>query len=238
MRGSIVLVPVLEAGKRPRVGRFGWKNQHASLESFAADAYLNEMGITSPLFPDENTSNGKKVGHDTDYDPVADPEDDGDDVEAFADFMRSTKAPSRGPIDADVLAGETIFKNIGCDTCHVPTIVTAPAGTKINGGDYTVPKALGSKIFHPYSDCLTHDIGTGDGIPVQPTTAYAYTAPLIRTAPLWALRTRNRLMHDGLTFTEREAIERHGGQAAATTARFKALSADSQQLLLTFLQSL
>ena len=238
VRGSIVLVPVLEADKQPRVGRFGWKNQHASLESFAADAYLNEMGITSPLFPDENTSNGKDVGHGTDYDPVADPEDDGDDVEAFADFMRSTKAPSRGPIDGDVLAGEAIFKDIGCATCHVPTLVTAPAGTKINGGDYTVPQALGSKIFHPYSDFLTHDIDTGDGIPVQPTAAYAYTAPLIRTAPLWALRTRNRLMHDGLTFTEREAIERHGGQAAATSARFKALSADSQQLLLTFLQSL
>ncbi|HVJ30428.1 MAG TPA: di-heme oxidoredictase family protein [Gammaproteobacteria bacterium] len=238
MRGSVVLVPVLEADKRPRIGRFGWKSQHASLESFAADAYLNEMGITSPLFPDENTSGGTNVGHDTEYDSVPDPEDDGDDIEAFADFMRSTKAPSRGPIDADVLAGETIFKDLGCDTCHVPTIVTAPAGTKINGGDYTVPKALGSKIFHPYSDFLAHDIGTGDGIPVQPTAEYAYTAPQIRTPPLWALRTRNRLMHDGLTFTEREAIERHRGQAEATTARFKALNADSQQLLVEFLQSL
>src|SRR5688572_4795780 len=238
MRGSVVMVPVLEADKRPRVGRFGWKSQHASLESFAADAYLNEMGITSPLFPQENTSSGRNVGHDTEYDPVPDPEDDGVDIEAFADFMRSTKAPSRGPIDADVLAGETIFKDIGCDTCHVPTMVTAPAGTQINGGDYTVPEALGSKIFHPYSDFLMHDIGTGDGIPVQPTATFASTAPQIRTAPLWALRTRNRLMHDGLTFTEREAIERHRGQAAAVSERFKALSDDSQDLLLKFLQSL
>ena len=238
MRGSVVLVPVLEADKRPRIGRFGWKNQHASLESFAADAYLNEMGITSPLFPDENTSAGRNVGHDTDYDPVPDPEDDGDDIEAFADFMRSTKAPGRGPIDSDTLAGETIFADIGCGTCHLSTMVTAPAGTKINGGDFTVPEALGSRVFHPYSDFLLHDIGTGDGIPVQPTAQYASTAPQIRTAPLWALRTRNRLMHDGLTFTEREAIERHQGQAAAVTERFKALSADSQELLLRFLQSL
>ena len=238
MRGSIVLVPVLEANKQPRVGRFGWKNQHASLESFAADAYLNEMGITSPLFPDENTSNGKDVGHDTDYDPVPDPEDDGDDVEAFADFMRSTKAPSRGPIDADVLAGETIFKDIGCDTCHVQTIVTAPPGTRVNGGADTVPKALGSKIIHPYSDFLTHDIGTGDGIPVQPTAAYAYTAPLIRTAPLWALRTRNRLMHDGLTFTNQEAILRHAGQAQSSRDAYAALSGAQKTALLAFLDSL
>ena len=238
MRGSTVIVPVLEADKRPRLGRFGWKNQHASLESFAADAYLNEMGITSPLFPEENTSSGTDVGHDTNYDPVPDPEDDGVDVEAFADFMRSTKAPSRGPIDADVAAGEAIFKDLGCAVCHVPTMVTAPTGTKVNGGDFTVPEALGSKVIHPYSDFLMHDIGTGDGIPVQPTADYAYTAPQIRTAPLWALRTRNRLMHDGLTFTEREAIERHRGQATAVSERFAALSAGSQKLLLDFLQSL
>ena len=49
------------------VGRFGWKNQHRSLESFSADAYLNEMGITSPLFPDENTSSGRFVGFGTRY---------------------------------------------------------------------------------------------------------------------------------------------------------------------------
>ncbi len=61
MRGTAVLVPVLEANGVARVGRFGWKSQHASLESFAADAYLNEMGITSPLFPDENTSSGRDV---------------------------------------------------------------------------------------------------------------------------------------------------------------------------------
>ena len=62
MRGVALMVPVLEMEGTARLGRFGWKNQHASLESFAADAYLNEMGITSPLFPEENTSAGKYVG--------------------------------------------------------------------------------------------------------------------------------------------------------------------------------
>ncbi len=235
LRGSVALAPVLEADGRPRIGRFGWKNQHSSLVSFAADAYLNEMGITSPLFPTENTSSGRDVSA---FDPVPDPEDDGVDIEAFADFMRATKAPSRGPIDAEVLAGETIFKNIGCATCHVPTLVTSPPGTRINGGKFTVPEALGNKTIHPYSDFLLHDIGTGDGIPVQSTPEFAWTAPQIRTAPLWALRTRNRLMHDGLTFTEREAIERHAGQAAPVTARFRGLSAADQELLLRFLSSL
>ena len=92
-------VAVLEANNAPRIGRFGWKSQHASLESFAADAYLNEMGITSPLLPDENTSLGRFVGFGTPYDPVPDPEDDGVDVRAFANFMRATKAPPRGPIN-------------------------------------------------------------------------------------------------------------------------------------------
>src|SRR5262249_41679098 len=34
-----------------RVGRFGWKCQQATLFSFSGDAYLNEMGVTTPMFP-------------------------------------------------------------------------------------------------------------------------------------------------------------------------------------------
>src|SRR5437773_3663112 len=85
--GQFIQIPVLESPGSVRGGRFGWKNQHASLLSFAADAYLNEMGITSPMLPTENTSNGRSVAAD---DNVADPEDAGEDVEAFANFMRST----------------------------------------------------------------------------------------------------------------------------------------------------
>lgn len=235
MQGMAVIVPVLEGYGAGRIGRFGWKNQHASLESFSADAYLNEMGITSPLFPDENTSSGRDVSA---YDMVADPEDDGVDVTAFANFMRSTKAPSRGAITPAVEAGEQVFHRIGCATCHVATIVTAPAGTAINGGAFTVPDALGNKIIHPYSDFLSHDIGTGDGIPVLPLDEYADTASRMRTAPLWGLRTRNRLMHDGLSFTRQEAIDRHRGEAEPVRRRYLALSDAHRQLLLQFLDSL
>lgn len=238
MRGSILEVPVLEANGAARIGRFGWKNQHASLQSFAADAYLNEMGITSPTFPEENTSSGEDVSYGTKYDTVADPEDDGVDVVAFADFMRSTKAPSRGPLTADVQAGDRLFTQVGCATCHVATMVTARAGTPINGGAFNVPAALGNKIIHPYSDFLLHDIGTGDGIPFLPTAQYAATASQMRTAPLWALRTRNRLMHDGLSFTFQEAIARHAGQAAPVTRRYNSLTEAQKTQVLKFLDSL
>ena len=238
IRGTAIMVPALEGGNTMRVGRFGWKNQHASLESFSADAYLNEMGITSPLFPDENTSAGRNVGFGTGFDPVPEPEDEGEDVEAFANFMRSTKAPSRGRITRAVQEGETLFNQVGCNGCHVSTLRTARAGTLINGGAMRVPFALGNKIFHPYSDFLSHDIGTGDGIPVLPGPEYANTRNLMRTAPLWALRTRNRLMHDGLSFTKQEAIQRHANQGAGARDRYNALTDQQKSLVLTFLDSL
>ena len=235
LRGTAVIVPVLEARSFGRVGRFGWKAQHASLQSFAADAYLNEMGITSPLMPDENTISGNDPEP---FDEVDDPEDDGDDVEAFANFMRATKAPSRGAITPAVLAGERVFARTGCATCHVTSITTAAPGTPINQGALVVKAAVGNKTIHPYSDFLLHDVGTGDGIPIQPTPGFAATANQIRTAPLWALRTRNRLMHDGLSFTREDAILRHAGQAKGVILNYRNLSSGERQALIAFLNSL
>ena len=235
MRGLAVVVPVLEANGTGRIGRFGWKGQHASLESFAADAYLNEMGVTSPLLPDENTANGRDVAP---YDTKPDPEDDGDDVKAFANFMRATMVPPRGAITATVTAGEQVFSRIGCATCHVASMVTAPANTSINGGAMIVPAALGNKVIHPYSDFLLHDVGTGDGIPIQPTAEFAATANRMRTAPLWGLRTRNRMMHDGTALTPEEAVLRHAGQASGVTTRYRALSATEKAQVAAFLNSL
>ena len=101
-RGTLISVPVFERPGTTRFGRFGRKNQQASLVSFAADACVNEMGITSPLQPDEPTSNGTVVD-----DPVDGVDDEGVDVELFALFMRDSKVPPRGPINADVNAGST-----------------------------------------------------------------------------------------------------------------------------------
>lgn len=238
MRGSAIEVPILEVDGSARIGRFGWKNQHASLESFSADAYLNEMGITTPLFPKENTSSGRFVGYGSKFDTLPEPEDDGVDVVVFANFMRATKAPSRGLITPGVLAGEQLFNQIGCAVCHVPAITTASPGTKINGGALTIPMALGNKKIHPYSDFLLHNIGTSDSIPILPTAEFAATGNQMRTAPLWALRTRNRLMHDGLSFSKQEAIQRHGGQATTVTSQYNALTEAKKRRLLDFLNSL
>jgi CxxC motif-containing protein (DUF1111 family) len=143
-------VPVVEAGGALRIGRFGWKNQHASLQSFSGDAYLNEMGITNPFDGNggtvENNALGASVAA---FDTVADPEDDGADVEAFANFMRATRAPGRGTITAAAQNGQALFSQIGCAHCHTPSIVTAPAGTVINGGAFTVPAVLGDERIRP-----------------------------------------------------------------------------------------
>ncbi len=244
VRGTIIYVPVLEAtpvnGVQPtRIGRFGWKNQHSSLLSFAADAYLNEIGITSPLFPTENTADGNSVAA---FDTVSDPEDPatmshpfGPDVEAFTSFMRSTKAPPRGPIDSNVTAGEQIFHDIGCADCHTDSLVTAPASTSFNGGTFVVDSSLGSKTIHPYSDFMLHDIGTQDGI-VQ--NGGAATRTMVRTAPLWGLATRSRLMHDGESATIRDAILRHAGQALPAAQAFSGLNGTQKGQLVDFLNSL
>src|SRR5215475_1326778 len=137
-QGTFIQVPVTEAGNQVRGARFGWKNQHASLQSFSGDAYLNEMGITNPFDGtggnSENDSLGRSVAA---FDTVADPEDDGDDVEAFAQFMRQTSAPGRGPITAAATRGEALFGAIGCSICHTPSFNTGPPGPVMNQGAFT-----------------------------------------------------------------------------------------------------
>lgn len=233
--GQVVQAPLLEAPGVTRVGRFGWKSQHASLLSFSADAYLNEVGITNRLLPTENTSLGRSVAA---FDTVADPEDRDNDIDLLTRFMRATKAPPRDQALAatpDARAGEGLFNQLGCAVCHVASITTAPTGARLNGGTWVVPPALGSKVIHPYSDFLLHDIGTGDGI-VQ--NGDQSTANRLRTAPLWGLRTRPRLMHDGLSLTYEDAIRRHGGEASAVIGRYNQLDNRQRMQVLRFLRSL
>jgi CxxC motif-containing protein (DUF1111 family) len=232
--GQAITVPVLEANNALRVGRFGWKNQNASLLSFAADAYLNEVGITNRFLPTENTSLGLSVAG---FDHVADPEDVDNDIDVFAEFMRATKVPPRdgSATSADAVTGSRIFTNIGCGICHTPTIVTASPGTRINGGAFTVPAALGNTIIHPYSDFALHDVSTGDGI-VQ--NGGQSTRNKVRTAPLWGVRTHDRHMHDGGSLTFNESILRHGGEATNVINKYRALGSTAQNQLITFLKSL
>ena len=234
IHGEAIQVPILESPGATGIGRFGWKDQQPTVLSFAADAYLNEMGVTNRLRPKDTTSVCKVT---------TDPEDVPDllglaNIDHFALFIRGTQAPPRDAALAatsDTQAGQQIFESIGCNICHVQTLVTVPAGTKINGGAYVVSTALGNKAFHPYGDFLLHDVGTGDGI-VQ--VGPADTANKLRTAPLWGLRIKSRFMHDLESLTLGDAINRHKGEASEVTRRFQGLTAEQQQQLITFLSSL
>jgi CxxC motif-containing protein (DUF1111 family) len=251
-RGTLTAVPVVEANNTLRIGRFGWKAQHASLLSFSGDAYLNEMGITNKFdgFGGRSSSAADAGTHENPagtadgiinctgppFDLVADPEDDGGDVLAFADFMAATRAPGRqNPIPAAATRGDPLFTQVGCAVCHTRTLTTAAPGTVINGGAFSVPTALGNKIIHPFSDFALHNIGTGDGI-VQ--NAGQSTANQMRTAALWGIRARNRFMHDGLTVNITEAINRHAGQATAARNAFNSLTAAQRSDLVFFVLSL
>jgi CxxC motif-containing protein (DUF1111 family) len=236
-QGTRIDVAVVEAGGLTRTGRFGWKAQHASLVSFAGDAYLNEMGITNPFDGSdglvENNSLGRSVAA---FDTVEDPEDEGEDVLAFAQFMRQTRAPGRGPITTAVNNGATLFAQIGCSICHTPSFTTLPAGAVINRGAFTVPAALGNRTIRPFSDFMLHNIGTGDGI-VQ--NGGAATRNMVRTPPLWGVRTRPELMHDGLSLTFNDAIQRHAGVGGTIVRNnFNALTAAQRADVIAFLSSL
>jgi CxxC motif-containing protein (DUF1111 family) len=132
---------VLESPGQSRIGRFGWKDQHSSLLSFIGDAYLNEMGVTNRLRPKDVTAIGKIT---------ADPEDTPDnlglaDIDHFAQFVRGTRVPPRDPILSATAAaqqGQSLFEKIGCATCHVSTMVTAPVGT-LNNRRRSVRRARG-----------------------------------------------------------------------------------------------
>ncbi len=234
VHGEVVQAPIFEAPGQTRVGRFGWKDQHSSLLSFIGDAYLNEMGVTNRLRPTDVTTVLK-----TTKDPEDLPDDLGlADIDHFAQFIRGTMVPPRDAALAATPAairGGELFRRVGCGVCHVESITTAPAGTVIDGGMFVVPEALGDKIIHPFGDFLLHDIGTGDGIvQVGPQD----TANKLRTAPLWGLRTKPRFMHDLGSLSLEDAISRHEGEAREPAKRFKELSPEERQALITFLNTL
>jgi CxxC motif-containing protein (DUF1111 family) len=237
-----------------RVARFGWKAVHASVTDFAADAYLNEMGITTTScaggsvvndFATENRANRAatnavingcpddvKPGVDDDFAAENNNCAGGltavqDDVANFAFFMRNSAAPPRG-IDNSSGRGLTEFNREGCNGCHVTTTFTVT----INGR---------SASFQPFSDFLTHDMGTlGDGIGNDGDTVA--TTRRMRTAPLWGVRVRNALLHDARTSDKATAIADHAGgsngQGSAAAAAFAAATSAERNDLLLFLSSL
>jgi len=218
-----------------RVGRFGWKAQQASLLAFSGDAYVNEMGITSRLFPFENAPNGNAVKLGA-CDTVPDPEDKGDDIVKFENFMRLLAPPprdddedhdgdhdrERGQQSSRPRGGRHLFEKIGCAVCHRAGFTAESPIAAING-----------RRVDAFSDFLLHDVGTGDGI-VQGDAP----ANVLRTPPLWGISESAPYLHDGSAATIREAIRRHANQGAAAQKAFQELSREEQEALLEFLDSI
>jgi CxxC motif-containing protein (DUF1111 family) len=217
-----------KASNTMRVGRFGWKAQQATLLSFGAEAYRDEMGITNDLFPDEACPGGDcaKIRF---FNPVPGMQDSRDlttglrGIDNFENFMKLLGPAPRGVTDGEVLEGEKVFQAIGCIGCHTPSLVSGSSAVE----------ALSFKHFFPYGDFLLHDIGTGDGIGQGDARPQE-----IRTPPLWGVRLRAPFLHDGRASTLLEAIEMHSGEALRSRTQFGNLSEPERQALLAFLRSL
>ncbi len=227
IRGRVAMVMDPASGVK-RVGRFGWKAQQATLLGFAGDAYLFEMGITNDLFPREAAS-GIPANTLAACDSVADPEDRPDPatgrrgIDNFTNFMRFLAPPPRLPGSEESARGEQVFQAIGCATCHRPVMQT---GANEN-------PALNRRPVFLYSDLLLHDIGTGDGI------AQGAAEPgEMGTAPLWGLRFRKALLHDGSALHPEQAIAKHDGTAKRVRERFQSLPARERESLFRFLATL
>jgi CxxC motif-containing protein (DUF1111 family) len=242
--GVAVSAPVLEAtGSQPKMqsGRFGWKSQHSSLMSSCADSLRNELGIRNRLYPEEYPTHALRDSP-TPFD-VPDVKTNRTELENLADEIRHTALPVRNDnlaASTEALTGEQLFDQIGCAVCHVPSYKTLRPGTRINGGMYKVPKFISNTVIHPYSDFLLHDVGTGDGIPqaAKPEYLDQSTANKFRTPPLWGLRFRYRLMHDGNSSGADQAVERHRGEATAVREHYEHLTAVEKKHLQQFLDSL
>lgn len=227
-RPNLVFDP---ATGRAELGRFGWKANQPSLRKQDADAALGDMGLTSSPHPDENCSQAQSAC----LTSIRSRESDLSD--AFLDkltlYTRVLAVPDRRQAHApDVMAGSRIFADLGCASCHAPTLRT---------GEKTDVPSLANQTFHPYTDLLLHDMGEGlaDG-----RSDFLANGREWRTAPLWGLglvpvvNGHARYLHDGRAQGLEEAILWHGGEAEASQERYRALDKADRARLIAFLNSL
>lgn len=211
---------VEQTGKH--IGRFGRKGAAYDLLQQTANAYNQDMGINSS-FESTDTYSGK----------VHDPEISNASIHAVVFYLKTLKAPiPRNQSLPEVQAGKTLFKQIGCASCHVPELKTAESPISV----------LSNKVFYPYTDLLLHDMGPqlDDGYTEGSAKTYEWKTPA-----LWGLGLSKNsqggnyfLMHDGRARSIEEAIELHGGEATSTRARYQALDAQQKKELIAFLESL
>ncbi len=222
------------ADSRPQgsrfIGRFGKKAAARNLVHQTANAYLQDMGLTTSFLSQDlvNATVGEATG-----DTAADPEIRSDEFTNVVFYLRTLKAPPRRDIgDPGVISGERAFEQAGCVSCHVSELRTGPSAIE----------ALDRATFRPYSDFLLHDMGAG--LDDRYTEGSAETSEW-RTPPLWGIGLaadsqggQARFLHDGRAASLEEAILLHGGEAAASRTRFTEMSEQDQADLLAFLESL
>lgn len=231
-----------------RLGRFGWKASKVSLRHQAAAAALQDMSVTTPIYPSREclagpatckTANSEKGLTDKDLIEISR-------YLALVAVPAQRSLVSGFPkgvsplIDLDVdpvkvAAGATVFNNLRCSSCHTTEMKTG-AGHEL--------EELRNQTIKPYTDLLLHDMGTGLADNYIESMA---SGNLWRTAPLWGIGYTNRVMdnqgvvgylHDGRARNLTEAIMWHGGEGLKARDRFAALPAVDRQALLAFLQSL
>ncbi|MEQ1891247.1 MAG: di-heme oxidoredictase family protein [Planctomycetota bacterium] len=204
------------------VGRFGRKAAVSSLREFNEGAVLAEIGLTTPALPEENSIAGAALP--PGVDPTPEPEFADADVAALDDYVRFLAPPAPAPLDREGHAGEKLFTHIGCAACHVPSLFTGPHEVE----------ALAHREVRAYTDLLLHDLG-----PENADLCFLdASAAEFRTEPLMGLRHMTRFLHDGRADSVEAAIHAHGGEAAASRARFVALEDHERRALLAFLASL
>ena len=204
------------------ITRFGKKGAAYDLLHQTSGAYNQDMGITSLFEPIDPYSGLEE-----------DPEVSTQTVNDVVFYLKTLKAPlRRDENNADVLAGEQLFSQIQCASCHVPTLQTG----------YSSIEVLSNKEFHPYTDLLLHDMGPG--LDDSYTEGFAETYEW-RTPPLWGLGLSRDaqgggyfLMHDGRATSIEEAILLHGGEAEQSKNNYNQLQETEKQQLLAFLESL
>ena len=208
------------------LARFGQKGSHATIRSFVEGALLEEMGLTTVAHPNELLigSTPPPPG----ADPAPDPEFGPDLVDLLVDYIRYLAPPvpaqEQGPDARLVDEGALWFRETGCASCHTPTFVTRA----------DAPEPLARRRIRLYSDLLLHDLGPDWAGICSPSASPTE----VRTAPLMGLRHRPILTHDGRAGTLEDAIERHGGEAAAAAAAFARMPREHREALLRFLRTL
>ena len=202
--------------ERLALGRFGLKANSPNLLQQSAEAYLNDMGIHSPLFPAEDGST----------------EIDAETLRVAAAYAQTLAAPARTALDDPLVrTGETLFSEAGCDGCHVASFTT---------GSHVYP-ALEDRSIEPYTDLLLHDMGEGlaDG-----RDDFEANGREWRTPALWGIGLVQTVLpysgylHDGRARTLAEAILWHGGEAEASKLAFERMPADERDAMIRFLRSL